>query len=91
MQFITFYQHSTGQKRVRVTTIARQYVIFECYCLNIIFSWADGGTNINHIAAGFDQEAAAAVMARLAVQRSENDDGPDVLRWLDRMLIRLVS
>ena len=22
--------------------------------------------------------------------RSENDDGPDVLRWLDRMLIRLV-
>ncbi len=23
--------------------------------------------------------------------RSENDDGPDVLRWLDRMLIRLVS
>ena len=24
MQFITFYQHSSGQKRVRVTTIARQ-------------------------------------------------------------------
>ena len=24
VQFITFYQHSTGQKRVRVTTIARQ-------------------------------------------------------------------
>lgn len=23
--------------------------------------------------------------------RSEMDDGPDVLRWLDRMLIRLVS
>ena len=31
------------------------------------------------------------VMARTAVARSENDDGPDVLRWLDRMLIRLVS
>jgi protein transport protein SEC23 len=75
MQFITFYQHSTGQKRVRVTTIARH--------------WADGAANINHIAAGFDQETAAAVMARLAVQRSDNDDGPDVLRWLDRMLIRL--
>ncbi|CAI8008231.1 Protein transport protein Sec23A [Geodia barretti] len=29
------------------------------------------------------------MMARLAVSRSENDDGPDVLRWLDRMLIRL--
>ena len=24
LQFITFYQHSSGQKRVRVTTIARQ-------------------------------------------------------------------
>lgn len=34
---------------------------------------------------------AAVVMARMAVTRSENDDGPDVLRWLDRMLIRLVS
>lgn len=31
-------------------------------------------------------------MARLAVHRSETDqDGTDVLRWVDRMLIRLVS
>ena len=29
-------------------------------------------------------------MARLAAFRAESDDGPDVLRWLDRMLIRLV-
>ena len=33
-------------------------------------SWADASTNINHISASFDQEAAAAVMARLAVHRS---------------------
>jgi len=46
--------------------------------------------NIPHIAAGFDQEAAAVLMARVAVFRAETDDGPDVLRWLDRMLIRLV-
>ena len=38
-----------------------------------------------------DQEAAAVLMARIAVFRAETDDGPDVLRWLDRMLIRLVS
>ena len=38
----------------------------------------------------FDQEAAAVLMAKLAVFKSENDgDGQDVLRWLDRMLIRL--
>lgn len=29
-------------------------------------------------------------MARIAAFRAEGDDGPDVLRWLDRMLIRLV-
>lgn len=57
----------------------------------IYYSWADASTNIQHISAGFDQEAAAVLMARLAVFRAETDDGPDVLRWLDRMLIRLVS
>lgn len=29
-------------------------------------------------------------MARLAVYRAETEEGPDVLRWLDRQLIRLV-
>ena len=29
-------------------------------------------------------------MSRLAVFRAESEDGPDVLRWVDRMLIRLV-
>lgn len=28
-------------------------------------------------------------MARLAVNRATNEEGGDVLRWLDRMLIRL--
>ncbi|KAK7103754.1 protein transport protein Sec23A-like isoform X2 [Littorina saxatilis] len=75
LQFITQYQHSSGQRRVRVTTVAR--------------NWADASSNIQHIAAGFDQEAGAVLMSRIAVYRAETDDGPDVLRWLDRMLIRL--
>ncbi|XP_072929745.1 protein transport protein Sec23A isoform X2 [Epargyreus clarus] len=75
VQLITQYQHSSGQRRVRVTTIAR--------------NWGDAAVNLHHIAAGFDQEAAAVVMARLVVYRAEQEDGPDVLRWLDRMLIRL--
>ncbi|XP_041353261.1 protein transport protein Sec23A-like isoform X2 [Gigantopelta aegis] len=75
IQFITQYQHSSGQRRVRCSTVAR--------------NWADASTNIQHISAGFDQEAAAVLMARIAVYRAETDDGPDVLRWLDRMLIRL--
>lgn len=55
-----------------------------------IFSWADASINIHHISAGFDQEAAAVLMSRMVVYRAESDEGPDVLRWVDRMLIRLV-
>lgn len=63
------------------------------YISQIIFnySWADASSSLHHISAGFDQEAAAVLMSRLAVFRAESDDGPDVLRWVDRMLIRLVS
>lgn len=31
------------------------------------------------------------LMARLGVFRAESEEGPDVLRWLDRQLIRLVG
>ncbi|GCB62554.1 protein transport protein Sec23A [Scyliorhinus torazame] len=75
IQFVTQYQHSSGQRRIRVATIAR--------------NWADAQTQIQNIAASFDQEAAAVLMARLAVYRAETEEGPDVLRWLDRQLIRL--
>lgn len=75
IQFISQYQHSSGQRRIRVTTIAR--------------TWADANVNMNYISAGFDQEAAAVIMARMVVFRAESDDGPDVLRWIDRQLIRL--
>uniref|UniRef100_A0A7M4ETA1 Protein transport protein SEC23 n=1 Tax=Crocodylus porosus TaxID=8502 RepID=A0A7M4ETA1_CROPO len=75
VQFITQYQHSSMQKRIRVTTIAR--------------NWADAQNQLQHIEAAFDQEAAAVLMARLGVYRAETEEGPDVLRWLDRQLIRL--
>ncbi|XP_017779684.1 PREDICTED: protein transport protein Sec23A isoform X2 [Nicrophorus vespilloides] len=75
IQFITQYQHANGQRKIRVTTIAR--------------NWADATANLHHISAGFDQEAAAVLMSRMVVYRAESDDGPDVLRWVDRMLIRL--
>ncbi|XP_043220712.1 protein transport protein Sec23A-like isoform X2 [Amphibalanus amphitrite] len=77
LQFITQYQHSSGQKRVRVTTITR--------------NWADATTGMPHISAGFDSEAAAVTMGRMAVWRAESAEGRDVLRWVDRMLIRLVQ
>nr|AAN71374.1 RE35250p [Drosophila melanogaster] len=75
IQFSTQYQHPSGQRRIRVTTLAR--------------NWADATSNVHHISAGFDQEAAAVLMARMVVYRAETDEGPDILRWVDRQLIRL--
>uniref|UniRef100_A0A8C6PFD9 Protein transport protein SEC23 n=1 Tax=Nothobranchius furzeri TaxID=105023 RepID=A0A8C6PFD9_NOTFU len=75
IQFVTQYQHSNTHRRIRVTTIAR--------------NWADANSQIQHIESSFDQEAAAVLMARLGVFRAESEEGPDVLRWLDRQLIRL--
>lgn len=73
VQFITYYQHAAGQFRLRVTTQARML--------------AD--VNDPNIIASFDQDAAAALMVRVAVFKAEMDEGGDILRWLDRMLIRL--
>ena len=77
IQFITQYQHSSGQRRVRVTTCAR--------------NWVDS-SNLHYVSPSFDQEASAVLMARVAVHRCDTDDNAqDILRWLDRMLIRLAQ
>eukprot|EP00967_Tisochrysis_lutea_P094262 scaffold136938_cov19-Tisochrysis_lutea.AAC.1 len=41
--------------------------------------------------AGFDQEAAAVLMARLASYKMETEEDFDATRWLDRTLIRLAQ
>jgi protein transport protein SEC23 len=60
IQFTTHYTHSSGSQRLRVTTINRPL--------------RDGGSP--EIAQSFDQETAAVLMARIAVFKSEIDDGP---------------
>jgi len=75
LQFQTTYLHPSGRKRLRVTTVSHRY--------------AD--PSMSDILTGFDQEAAAVLMARYAVAKCDNEDPLDVLRWVDRMLIRLVS
>ena len=60
IQFTTQYTHSSGSQRLRVTTVNRPL--------------RDGGSP--EIAQSFDQETAAVLMARIAVFKSEVDDGP---------------
>ncbi|KAG9452545.1 hypothetical protein H6P81_005449 [Aristolochia fimbriata] len=75
IQFITRYRHGNGSMRLRVTTVARRWVVVRS----------------PEIAAGFDQEAAAAVMARLAADRAEKCFPRDVIRWLDDNLIQFAA
>lgn len=82
-QFLTTYQASNGRMRLRVTTTTGLW-----HCPNP--SPADPKDHLP-IARSFDQEAAAVLMARLAVHRCETEEVADVMRWLDRSLIRLAS
>ncbi|XWS08864.1 hypothetical protein CRYUN_Cryun40dG0036900 [Craigia yunnanensis] len=75
MQFLTRYRHGNMGIRKRVTTTARRWVAKQS----------------PEIPAGFDQEAAASVMARLAIHREETCHAMDVIRWLDDTLIRFAS
>ena len=76
IQLLTSYQHSSGQHRLRVSTLAH--------------TWADT-TQLAEIGRGFDQEAAAVLMARIASHKTQTEEAFDILRWIDRMLIRLVA
>ncbi|PKI37877.1 hypothetical protein CRG98_041738 [Punica granatum] len=76
IQIITRYRYGNLGTRKRVTTVARRWV---------------SKSACPEIAAGFDQEAAASVMARLAIHRAETCHARDVIRWLDDALIRFAS
>lgn len=55
IQFVTTYTHPNGRIRRRVTTVSG--------------NWHTDFTNKGPVAASFDQECAAVIMARLATQR----------------------
>jgi protein transport protein SEC23 len=76
-QFLTTYQASNGRFRLRVSTVCG--------------TWHNDAADHAPIAQSFDQEAATVLMARLAVHRSETEEVADVMRWIDRCLIRLAT
>ncbi|XP_022972255.1 protein transport protein SEC23-like [Cucurbita maxima] len=77
LQFLTSYQDPEGQSMLRVTTVTRR--------------WIDTAVSSEELVQGFDQEAAAVVVARLTSLKMEMEEGFDAIRWLDRSLIRLCS
>jgi protein transport protein SEC23 len=77
IQFLTTYTAPSGHTHLRVTTTAGL--------------WHSDAADHTPLAQAFDQEAAATLMSRLAVHKCETDDVADVMRWIDRSLIRLCS
>lgn len=79
LQFITSYQTAKGTHRLRVTTMAHRV--------------SPGPEQKYHLGHGvFDQDAAAVLAARMAVdllERNSNDVN-EVMRWVDRSVITLV-
>jgi len=76
-QIVTQYQHPNGEHRMRVSSVARNV--------------GDTQRQIENLARGFDQEAAAVLTARYVAHRARSEETFDIMRWLDRMLIRLCS
>jgi len=74
IQFITRYRHSSGKYRLRVTTVVRP------------FASSDSPYDLTQ---GFDQEAACLLISRLAIHKTQSEDPIEVIRWLDRNLIRI--
>lgn len=47
--------------------------------------------DLREMAYGFDQETAAILMARYSIYNTLSQEPMDVIRWLDRILIKLVA
>lgn len=59
-QFVTQYQQAGGRYRLRSTTVCG--------------GWQSDNTQMDAVVRGFDQEAAAVLMARIAVHRTETEE-----------------
>jgi protein transport protein SEC23 len=90
IQFLTRYQHSNGRTRLRSTTMCGPW--HNPPVLNKDDPNAERQAVLNSpVRMSFDQEAAAVLTARMAVFQTEGDEPGDVLRWVDRSLIRLCA
>jgi protein transport protein SEC23 len=77
LQFTTRYRHPSGKYRLRVTTVQRRF--------------ASDPNNHLELVPGFDQEAACLLVSRLALVKTEKEEPLEVIRWLDKNLIKVSS
>eukprot|EP01006_Ploeotia_vitrea_P019258 TRINITY_DN51429_c0_g1_i1.p1 TRINITY_DN51429_c0_g1~~TRINITY_DN51429_c0_g1_i1.p1 ORF type:complete len:836 (-),score=128.17 TRINITY_DN51429_c0_g1_i1:867-3374(-) len=79
-QWMTSYTHTNGTRRLRITTVSHP-----------IIASADSQLLVNQNA--FDQDCAAVLVARIAVDMMENNVNniKEPMRWIDRATIKLVG
>jgi protein transport protein SEC23 len=87
IQITTSYIDSAGANILRVTTLARPFVTGGVPGVQQQDMMVDPLNPKAALSAGFDQEAAAVLMARLAVFKTREESSFDIIRWLDRSLI----
>lgn len=95
IQFLTKYQHASGRTRLRATTMCGAWanppmIPDEGDAVRAVALERQAMMN-SPVKLSFDQEAAAVLSARMAVFQTETDEVSDVLRWVDRSLIRLCA
>lgn len=79
IQFVTTFRDASGCDITRATTVAG------------MFRDENSGHGFEEIKAGFDEEAAMALMGRIGVFRAENEFDHNILGWLDTTLIRTIT
>lgn len=77
IQIVCEYTRANRRRMMRVVTIP--------------FHWAAPQHHMQDVLASFDMEAAACLVARLAMEKAENEEIFAVLKWIDRLLIRLTA
>ena len=79
VQLLTTYIAGDLTTRLRVTTFSQKVID-----LNV--------QNLDVIGNGFDQEAAAVLITRMGIVKNyEGEDSREVLKWIDKILIRLMT
>jgi protein transport protein SEC23 len=79
VQLLTTYIAGDLTTRLRVTTFSQKVID-----LNV--------QNLDLIGNGFDQEAAAVLITRMGIVKNyEGEDSREVLKWIDKILIRLMT
>lgn len=78
VQLVTYYIAGDLSHRMKVTTFKRKVA-------------GEFNSSLLEIAQSFDQEAATVILAKYCVDKGTKTDQIEVLRWLDKTIIRLVT